>query len=81
MNKQIKKLYPAIVFTALLCSVFVQAGLSIAQENKLKSESESETVQPADEQTIKEKVEKEPAPFVASEEVSANQAVAFPTDI
>ena len=68
-NKHNTKKILIIVFIALAALLFVGAGFSATDNNKQKSAS------------TKEKNIKSPTIFQPTEKVTADQAVAFPTDI
>ena len=61
--------------------MFFAAWISAAEKDKQKSELKGENENPIKEEIKKEKVVKPPRNFVPTEKVTADQAVAFPSDI
>ena len=80
-KKKINKAFPAVIFSILLIALFIGGGLLAAEENKQKGASAEDAEIPTDEKIPNTEVDEAPANFIATEEVSADQAVAFPTDI
>jgi hypothetical protein len=80
-NKQKSKVFLTIVSFALAAVLFFAAWISAAEKDKQKSELKGENENPIKEEIKKEKVVKPPRNFVPTEKVTADQAVAFPSDI
>jgi uncharacterized alpha/beta hydrolase family protein len=80
-NKQKSKVFLIIVSFALATVLFIVIGISAAEKDKQKSELTGKNKNPVKKEIQKEKVVKAPVIFVPTEKVSADQAVAFPTDI
>ncbi len=80
-KKQINKTFLSFSALFLLIALLAGSGLYAAEEDKPKDASAAENKQSVDEESSTPKVEKELSRFVATEEVSADQAVSFPTDI
>jgi hypothetical protein len=61
--------------------LLIGAGISVAEKDKQKSELTEEKEKPEKKVHKKEKDAKAPKNFVPTEKVTADQAVAFPSDI
>ncbi len=75
------KIFLAIMFITLVAVMLVGAGISVAGKDKQKSELTEEKENPPKKVIKKEKDVKAPKNFVPTEKVTADQAVAFPSDI
>lgn len=80
-NKRKSKVFLTIMSFALATVLFIGAVISAAEKDKQKSELTGKNKNPVKKEIQKKKVVKAPAIFVPTEKVSADQAVAFPTDI
>ncbi len=80
-NRQKSKVFLAIVFIALSAVMLVGADVSAAGKDKQKGELTEEKENPPKKAIKKEKDVKAPKNFVPTEKVTADQAVAFPSDI
>jgi hypothetical protein len=76
-----KKHNNKFLLLAILAAVCIASSLMAAEEDKKEESLAEEKVESDSKDNENKKVEKDLAPFVASEEVLADQAVAFPTDI
>ncbi len=83
MQKKRKKskLFLVIVSVSLLMALLMGAALSFAGKDKQKSELAGDEKVPEKKEPRKKKVRKAPGTFIPTEKVTADQAVAFPTDI
>jgi nitrate reductase cytochrome c-type subunit len=80
-NNQKSKVFLKIVSIALVAVLLIGAGISGAEKDKQKSELTEEKEKPEKKVNKKEKDVKAPKNFVPTEKVTADQAVAFPSDI
>jgi len=80
-NNQKSKVFLKIVSIALVAVLLIGAGISVAEKDKQKSELTEEKEKPEKKVNKKEKDVKAPKSFVPTEKVTADQAVAFPSDI
>jgi hypothetical protein len=80
-NKQKSKVLHTILSFALAIVLLIGAGISAAEKDKPKGELTGKNKIPAKEKIQKKEVVKAPDIFVPTDKVSADQAVAFPTDI
>lgn len=80
-NKQKSKVFMSIVSFTLATVLFIGAGISETEKDKQKNKLTGKNKNPVKKEIQKEKVVKPPVIFVPTEKVSADQAVAFPTDI
>lgn len=80
-NKQKSKIFLTIVSFALAAVLFIGAGISDTEKDKQKSELTGKNKNPVKKENQKQKDVKAPKNFVPTEKVTADQAVAFPTDI
>ena len=80
-NQKINKAFSAIIFLTLLMALFAGSTILAAEDNKQKGSSAGEEEISVSEENQTKKVGKAPANFISTEEVPADQAVAFPTDI
>lgn len=80
-NKQKCKVFLTIVSFALATVLLVGAGISATEKDKPKGELTGENKIPIKEETQKKEIVKATVIFVPTDKVSADQAVAFPTDI
>ncbi len=80
-NNQKSKVFLKIVSIALVAVLLIGAGISVAEKDKQKSELTEEKEKPEKKVNKKEKDVKAPKNFVPTEKVTADQAVAFPSDI
>ena len=80
-NKKHRKVLLYIVTFVLATVLLIGAGISAAEKDKPKIELTGKDKLPVKKETQKKKVVKAPAIFVPTDKVSADKAVAFPTDI
>jgi hypothetical protein len=77
-NKKINKSISASIFLAVL---LMGGGILVAEENKQDTALTAENEGSSGKKTQKQKVDNAVTEFVSKEKISADQAVAFPTDI
>ena len=80
-NKQKSKVFLTIVSFALATVLFIGAGISDTEKDKQKNKLTGKNKNPVKKEIQKKKDVKAPKSFVPTEKVTADQAVAFPTDI
>lgn len=80
-NKQKSKVFLTIVSFALAIMLLIGTEISATEKDKPKGELTGGNKIPVKEETQKKEVVKAPVTFVPTDKVSADQAVAFPTDI
>ena len=80
-NKKYSRTLLYIVTFVLATALLIGAGISAAEKDKPKIELTGKDKLPVKKETQKKKVVKAPSIFVPTDKVSADKAVAFPTDI
>ena len=80
-NKRKSKVFLTIVSLALATVLLIGAEISATEKDKLKGELTGKIQIPIEKEAQKKEAVKAPVVFVPTEKVTADQAVAFPTDI
>lgn len=80
-NKKHSKVLLYIVTFVLAALLFTGAEISAVEKDKPKTELTEKDKKTVKKETQKKKVVKAPTIFVPTDKVSADKAVAFPTDI
>ena len=80
-NKYKNNVFLTIVSFALAAVLFIGTRISATEKGRPQDELTGSNAIPSAEEHQKKEVVQAPATFVPTDEVSADQAVAFPTDI
>ncbi len=80
-NKQIIKIFLYFISLTIFIWIFISSGVSATEEQYNKKNPALKTQHPKIKNKPQKKVVQTPKSFIPSEDVSADQAIAFPTDI
>lgn len=80
-NNRKSKLVHALLFRSLAMLLFVAAAIAANQDDHDAGEQAGKSSGPVTQESQGQQGEQDPKPFVPSEKLSADKAVAFPTDI
>ena len=80
-NKKLSKILISIVISMLAIVLLIGVEISASEKAKPKIELTGKDKTPVKKEAQKKKVVKTPSVFVPTDKVSADKAVAFPTDI